>query len=129
MSGKTRHSQVSNQKQVGWPEKPVKGSSLNGSQETRALLSKSQHFAAYYLEIWSFMYIKSGRFSGGKHFTGGGLTAHKSEPQLEKHNTTWRKKCKCWRREVGKTLVLAVGVRMAGRLQSSCKWLSNYRTL
>lgn len=66
---------------------------------------------------------------GSHHFTGGGLTAHRSEPQLEKYNTTCKEKCKCWRRERGKTLAPAVGVRMAGRLQSSCKWLSNYRTL
>lgn len=48
------------------------------------------------------MHVKSGRLFGGEHFTGGGLTAHKSEPQLEKNTTTWKAKCKCWRRERGK---------------------------
>lgn len=92
---------MSNQKKMRWPEKPVFGSSLTGFQEKRALLRKSPHFAAFYLEICSPMHIKSGRLFGVEHFTGCGLTAHKSEPQLEKHTTTWKEKCKYWRRKRG----------------------------
>lgn len=61
------------------------------------------------------MHIKSGRLFGGVHFTSGSLTAHKSEPQLEKHNTTWKEKCKYWRRESGEDF------RADGRSESGWK--------
>jgi len=93
------HTLTRTHERVEWPEKTVLGSSLTGFQEKSVLLRKYPHFPAFYLEICFPLHTKPGGLFGGQHFTGGGLTAHRSEPQLEKHNTTWKEKCKYWRRE------------------------------
>lgn len=93
------------------------GSSLTGSQEKRALLRKPPHFAAFYIlnQVGS----------------EGVYTSQVVALQLTKVNLSWRNTTPLGRKnantgggEVGKTSKLTVGVRMAGRLQCSCKWLT-----